>query len=64
MHKKLLYSAPEAEILVVQSEAFICASGDMGIGGFVDDNDPLKMNLDPLDIDLNSLLGLPGGLTL
>ena len=62
MHKKQLYMAPEAESLVVQSEAFICASGNFDIGGFTPDPDPLSM--DPLSVDLNSFLGLPGGLTL
>ena len=37
MIKKNLYTAPEAELLVVQSEALICASGDVTIGGFEDD---------------------------
>ncbi len=62
MIKKQHYTAPKAELLVVQSEAFICASGNMSIGGFEDDNNPLTM--DPLSVDPNSFLGLPGGLTL
>lgn len=59
MIKKQHYTAPKAELLVVQSEAFICASasGDFTIGGF--ENDP-----DPLNMDMSSILGLPGGLTL
>lgn len=58
MHKKSFYTAPKAELLVVQSEGFICTSGNFTIGGFEDDGNPLN---------LNSLLGLPGdgmGLTL
>ena len=60
MIKKQHYTAPKAELLVVQSEAFICASasGDFTIGGFTPDDS------DPLSVDLNSFLGLPGGLTL
>ncbi len=57
MIKKQHYTAPKAELLVVQSEALICASGDFTIGGF--ENDP-----DPLNMDMSSILGLPGGLTL
>ena len=37
MKKKLLYTAPEAELLVVQSEGFICQSGEFTIGGFEED---------------------------
>ena len=62
MLRKQLYTAPKAELLVVQSEAFICASGNFDIGGFEDDKNPLTM--DPLSVDLNSFLGLPVGLTL
>ncbi len=59
MHKKSFYTAPKAELLVVQSEGFICTSGNFTIGGFEDEESPLN--------SLNSLLGLPGdgmGLTL
>jgi len=58
MHKKSFYTAPKAELLVVQSEGFICTSGNFNIVGF-DEESPLN--------SLNSLLGLPGdgmGLTL
>lgn len=59
MHKKMLYTAPEALLLVVHSEGLVCASagGDFGIGGFVPDDDAISTS----SLDPNSILGIPGG---
>lgn len=38
MKKKLLYEAPEADVLVVQTEAMICVSGTGGIDDASQDN--------------------------
>jgi len=62
MHKKMLYTAPEAQLLVVHSEGLVCASGNFGIGGF--ENDPNPLSADPLSLDANSILGMPGGMGL
>lgn len=41
MLKKILYTAPVAEPLVVQAEGLVCTSGEgeFGIGGFTPDSD-------------------------
>ena len=52
----MLYTAPEAQLLVVHSEGLVCASGDFPINGF----EPASVS-DPLAIDLDSFVGLPGG---
>lgn len=46
MNKKLLYTTPEVEVLVLQTEGVVCQSseGDFSIGGFTDDLDALDFN--------------------
>lgn len=56
MIKKQLYSAPEAQLLVVQAEGFVCASGNFDIGGFIDDDQPIDFGvIDNINLN-NSLL--------
>ena len=37
MTKKQLYTTPEVDVLVLQTEGVVCQSGDFSIGGFEDD---------------------------
>lgn len=41
MTKKELYTSPEVDVFVIQTEGVICQSGDFGINGFGEDPDPL-----------------------
>ncbi|MBP5483429.1 MAG: hypothetical protein J6X99_04135 [Bacteroidales bacterium] len=54
----MLYTAPEAQLLVVHSEGFVCASATLPIDGFQPDPNPMSTGLDfnPLN---SGDLGLP-----
>ena len=43
MNKKQLYTTPEVDVLVLQTEGVVCQSGegDFGINGFTDDIESL-----------------------
>lgn len=58
MQQKMLYTAPEAQLLVVHSEGFVCASATLPIDGFQPDPNPMSTGLDfnPLN---SGDLGLP-----
>ena len=52
----MLYTAPEAQLLVVHSEGFVCASATMPIDGFGPGG---TMSI---ELDTNSLLDIPDGM--
>ena len=59
MHKKMLYTAPEAQLLVVHSEGFVCASATMPIDGFEPDPNPMSVGMDFNPLTNSGDLGLP-----
>ena len=41
MNKKQLYTTPEVDVLVLQTEGVVCQSGEFEINGFTDDIESL-----------------------